>query len=238
MKLDLTRFSQGQKVALGILGFLGLFGIVGGLGEVMKGRPEGLITVIFWPAILVAAYYFMDSSNKQKSQFQASGGIETVLVGNYLAGLPNVNYRIEAMECAIYQDRFAFLARKTEIDSIPRDAVNQILVDSKSQITQRLTATRMLALGVFSLAAPKKQRSQEFCLVIDWDSEDGTRQNTVFDFLSQNGSSLANQAANTLKRYAKPKVDRLKANEKKCPHCAEIIKIEARICKHCHSSVE
>lgn len=238
MKLDLTQFTQGQKVGLGILGVLSFLGIVGGLAEAISGRLEGLITIIFWPAVLVAAYYFMDSSNKNRAQFQAAGGIETVLVGNYLAGLPNVNYRIEAMECAIYEDRFVFMARKRAIDSIPRDAVNQILVDSKSQITQRLTATRMLALGVFSLAAPKKQRNQEFCLVIDWDSDDGTRQNTVFDFLSQNGSSLANQAANTLKRYVKPKVDRLKPNEKKCPQCAEIIKAEARICKHCHSAVE
>ena len=70
------------------------------------------------------------------------------------------------------------------------------------------------------------------------DDYDGMRQNTVFDFLSQNSNALANQAANTLKRYTKPKVDRLKVNEKKCPHCAEIIKREARICKHCHSPVE
>ena len=149
-----------------------------------------------------------------------------------------MNRRVEAVKCAVYPDRFVFMDGKRELDSIPRDSINQIMVDSKSQITQRLTATRMLALGVFSLAAPKKQRNQEFCLVIDWDDYDGTRQNTVFDFLSQNGNALANQAANTLKRYTKLKVDRLKVNEKKCPHCAEIIKREARICKHCHSPVE
>ena len=30
----------------------------------------------------------------------------------------------------------------------------------------------------------------------------------------------------------------LGANTKKCPHCAEFVKPEATVCKHCHSSLQ
>jgi hypothetical protein len=237
--MDLTRK---QKKWLWVLGVVGFIGVLGGVNDLLRGRPggieSGLISIIFWPIIFVLVYWRMKRTNQDKKQFAEAGGIDIVFIGNYLIGLPHVNLRVEGVKCAIYPDYFVFMDGKREIDTIPRDSINQIMVDSKSQITQRLTATRMLALGVFSLAAPKKQRSQEFCLVIDWDDFNGVKQNTVFEFLESNGSALANQAANTLKRYVKAKVERLKANEKKCPYCAEIIKREAKICKHCHSQLE
>jgi hypothetical protein len=227
-----------QKAILGFTGIVGVFGVSTGVPEALNGRPESLLGGFLWLIIFGLAYWRIQNGNLNKKRFAEAGGIDTVLVGNYLVGLPHVNQRVEAVKCAIFPDYFVFMDGKQELDSIPRDSINQIIVDSKSQITQRLTATRMLALGVFALAAPKKQRNREFCLVIDWDDFNGIRQNTIFDFLSQNGGALANQAANTLKHYMKPKVDRLKVNEKKCPYCAEIIKREARICKHCHSQVE
>lgn len=226
--------SQGQKVLLWVIGVLGFFGMAGGIAQLFDGRTEGVPSILFWPIVFCVAYVVIHFKNQRSAQFSASGGIDTVIVGNYLAGLPNVNQRVLAVTCDIYQDEFVFMDRQSELDRIPRNSINQITVDTKSQITQRLTATRILALGVFALAAPKKERQQEFCLLIDWDDYSGIRQNTVFDFIGPNGNALANQAANTMRRYVKVKVDPLKVNEKKCPCCAEIIKREARICKHCH----
>jgi hypothetical protein len=157
------------------------------------------------------------------------GTIATVAVGKYLAGLPNVDRTIDGIKCAITDKEFVFLLAATELGRIPRDSVNQIFVDNKSQILQRLTVSRMLTLGVFSLAAPKKKKYEEFCLAIDWENELGVRQNSVFEFSGSMSNTMSNQAINTLTKYVKPKVERLKSNEQKCPYCAEIIKKEAKM---------
>lgn len=159
-------------------------------------------------------------------------------VGKYLAGLPNVGESAFEIDCLVVGEDFLFLdAIGRELDRISRDSINQIIVDYKSQITQRLTVTRIVALGVFALAAPKSEQHKTFCLVIDWDDDKGLRQNTVFEFIGDGSSGAANAAANLLKEYSKPKAERLKSTEKKCPFCAEIIKSEAKICRFCRSEL-
>ena len=159
-------------------------------------------------------------------------------VGKYLAGLPNVGQSAFEIDCVVVGDQFLFLdGIGRELDKIPRDSINQIIVDDKSQITQRLTVPRLLALGVFAFAAPLAQKHKTFCLVIDWDDEKGVRQNTLFEFEGESSAAQANAAANVLKRHTKPKVERLQSSEKKCPFCAEIIKREAKICRFCRSEL-
>ena len=159
-------------------------------------------------------------------------------VGKYLAGLPNVGQSAFEIDCVVVGDQFLFLdGIGRELDKIPRDSINQIIVDDKSQITQRLTVPRLIALGVFAFAAPVAQKHKTFCLVVDWDDEKGLRQNTVFEFEGESSAAQANAAANLLKRHAKAKVERLQSSEKKCPFCAEIIKREAKICRFCRSEL-
>ena len=94
-------------------------------------------------------------------------------------------------------------------------------------VTQRLTATRMLALGIFSLAIPKKKKHKEFCIVIEWEDDNAEVQNAVFEFQQE---LEARTSYNELKKY-------LPIKNKKCPFCAEIIKRAAVVCKHCGKDV-
>lgn len=179
-------------------------------------------------------------TNKVYEEVEA---VDKIQVGKYVAGLPSYDRSGAVVECATSGRDFVFIARDymthkgIDIGRIPRDAVNQIFSEDKSQLTQRLTATRMLALGVFSLASPKARKLKEFCVVFDWDDEAGVRQNTVFEFSGPGADTSANQAVNRLNRYVRPKVERLRANEKKCPQCAEVIKAEAKVCRFCKAPV-
>ncbi len=121
---------------------------------------------------------------------------------------------------------------------VPRDSINEIYFDDKTQISSRITVTRILALGIFSLAAPKEQRNKIYCLVIDWEDNKGVRQNTLFEFRGENANTNASAVASRFNKYIKPKRSKLKLDEKKCPFCAEVIKSEAVICRFCKSQLD
>ena len=197
-------------------------------------------TWIIISIILLLILLFVVHQNQQMEKFgekyKEMGGVSTASVGKYIAGLSEYTLSSDNVNCVINEKDFVFfdLILNKELGRIPRDSINQIIVDNKSQIAQRLTVTRMLTLGVFSLAAPKKKVYEEFCLVIDWDDNKGIRHNTVFEF-SDNAS--ANLAANALNKYSLPKTEKLKSDEKKCPVCAEIIKKEAKMCRFCRSEL-
>lgn len=151
-----------------------------------------------------------------------------------LAGLPGVTQPTSGITCGATETHFVFLTGEgRELGRIPRDQINEIVVDDRSQISRCITATRLLALGVFALAMPKKKEEQSFCTLIDWDDDNGIKNNTVFEFSGPASQSHANQAAHKLRALARPKAMQLRADEGKCPDCAEIIKAEALVCRFC-----
>jgi uncharacterized protein with PIN domain len=155
----------------------------------------------------------------------------------YIAGFDNhLNY--ENTICAVNKTKFVFMKQLGEIfGEVPRNSINNILLEDKSLVSQRLTATRLLTLGVFSLAAPKKKKHKEYCVIIDWEDSIFENQNVVFEFSGMGCQELATQFLNKLKQFKLTKAQRLKPDEQKCPSCAEIIKKEARVCRFCNNEL-
>ena len=104
------------------------------------------------------------------------------------------------------------------------------ILEDKTSVGQRLTATRILTLGIFSLAAPKKKKNKEYCIVFEWEDDNGEKSNAVFEFSGMACQELSTAAFNKLKEY-KP------ITTKKCPFCDETIKIKATICKYCNKEL-
>lgn len=205
----------------------------------------GMIT-----AVVMGSKIGSKIKRERKAVIESIGPIEEIFLPDYLGGFENsyvkdqnglfaiVNVKKKSVFCAITESDFVFLTPSgKKLGSIPRNSVNDIILEDKSLVTQRLTATRMLTLGIFSLALPKKKKHKEYCIVFDWEDENLERQNLVFEFSGYAADELAIKAFNSLKKYKKPKLQRLKPDEKTCPHCAETIKAEAKVCKHCGRDV-
>jgi hypothetical protein len=198
----------------------------------------GTAIVIFLIAtvviVVVAAIQGSQQASERKEKLEGLGAESAIHCGTCLAGLPGVSQPIGPVTVGATGNEFIFLAGQGDIlGRIPRDQVNEVLVDDKTKISRRITATRLLTLGVFALAVPKKEEAKSFCVLIDWDEENGVKGNAVFEFKGPMAQTLANQAANSLRAHATPKALRVKADERKCPDCAETIKAEAKVCRFC-----
>lgn len=87
---------------------------------------------------------------------------------------------------------------KKELGRIPIDSITSVIVDDKSRIEKRITATRVLALGLFSLAFQKKNKHKEFALVIE--HETGA---VAFEFTGGMAQMRANIANSELQKILK-----------------------------------
>jgi hypothetical protein len=137
-------------------------------------------------------------------KYRKTEEIPAVSVGRYIAGLSEYTSPTENVICVIDEQSFVFRRSliRMELGRIPRDLINQIIVENRSQIIQRLTVPRMFSLGMFSPATPEIKRHEECYLVIDWDDNIGVRQYAVFEFLD---NASANLAVTALNKYTSSK---------------------------------
>ncbi len=89
-----------------------------------------------------------------------------------------------------------------ELGSIPLKEITNVTLEDASTIEKRVTATRLLTLGVFAFAAQKNEKHKLFYLVISW-KEGKFDQDTIFEFeepqVVPKNQPTALQNANVLK---------------------------------------
>tara|TARA_Y100000310_G_scaffold241841_1_gene245990 strand:+ start:182 stop:784 length:603 start_codon:yes stop_codon:yes gene_type:complete len=157
--------------------------------------------------------------------------IEEINMGKYIVGFEEHNYEMDNMLCHITDNGFLFSSQSgNTIGAIYKDSLTNLFLEDKTSVAQRLTATRLLTLGVFSLAAPKKKKHKEYCIIFEWEDDNGEKNNVVFEFSGMACDVISKESFNKLNKY-KP------ITTKKCPFCDETIRIKAKICKYCNKEI-
>ena len=187
---------------------------------------------IIFTAVLLGLGGAIFMNKRRKSKVAHLDVLEEISMGKYLAGFAEHTSEIKDIFCNVTNECFHFSSiGGKKIGIIDRDATTNIFIEDKSTVGQRLTATRLLTLGIFSLAVPKKKKHKEYCIVFEWDDNNAEKNNAVFEFTGFVSDEIAKESFNKLNKY-RP------ITTKKCPFCDEIIKVKAKVCKHCKKEIE
>jgi len=155
------------------------------------------VMIIVSPFLIRAA---IKDAKKRKKKIKELGAEKQYSFGKYLYGMKGTNL-MGSVECVEIKNEFVFLVGSDEIGRIPVESISNIWVEDKSQVSSRFTATRIATLGIFALAAKKKQTTPSFYLTIEWRTGDLTN-NAIFEF-----SSLAE--ANIVNNNLREKIDKV-----------------------------
>lgn len=114
-------------------------------------------------------------------------GNENIVMGKYKSYAKKIKSQLASVSCMyygghenlineaqgtlnVYPDKIEFLIIRKQFE-IPISSIINNEIMHQEQITQRLTATRMVLLGGFSLAAPKKKNNVSNYLTIEYEDE-------------------------------------------------------------------
>jgi len=114
--------------------------------------------------------------------------------GTYLTGLDHPK-QVDFVNAITENGEIVFTRGRREIGRLKIASIKSVVVDDKSTIEKHITATRLLAIGIFALALKKKQKHKEHALVIE--HETGA---VAFEFTGPGCQIRANAANAGLQR--------------------------------------
>ncbi len=127
--------------------------------------------------------------------------LKNFYIGEYLGSIPGGSKTFNISYCTVDGNSFKLTGgiRGIEFERIPMDNVNEIIVEDKSLIAQRVTEIEKSALN--KIVSPETKQRKYYCLFIDWNDKKGAKHYSFFQFGGSGKEGLANSAANTLKRW-------------------------------------
>jgi hypothetical protein len=177
--------------------------------EVMSEYPwllPAIFLLIGVSAVFILSRLRNDKTTKDSEAPKAIELIDKFYLGKYLGGFSGADEIAPLVFCAVTEDCFVFTmgTHGEELGRIPRDSINQIIVDDKTSIKKHLVSKH--SVSVEKAIHHVSDRGKGYSLVIDWDDAHGERSNTVFVFEDKQCEVSAEQAQEKLKKWIKARV--------------------------------
>lgn len=182
------------------------------LGELLNIESMNFIISL---AIVIAYYYYFQKKLSEKKGMLQTRGIDLFTItsiGKYIGGHPDLDSQIDKVsiakkinELVLINDmeKFPSLVRDNGIIlSIPIDKINNVLVEDKSIMSKRVTATRLLLTGIFAFAWKKNTKDEFAYIVIEW-NDDRFSHETIFEFSKKGAIEKANATRNKILKLLK-----------------------------------
>lgn len=170
-------------------------------GEMTTILSIGFVVILLGGGLAFAFWHTCSSMDQGETAPADEPAVEATDLDYYVTGLPGGEKGSAGVKCSVAGHDLVFTGLfGKELGRISRNSINEVFVENRSTIHKRITATRLLAFGVFALALPKTTAEAEYCLVIDWNDQGGPRQNALFLFEGPGSMARAHFAANFLRR--------------------------------------
>ena len=126
---------------------------------------------------------------------------DLIFAGKYVSGHIDIDKSIPHTEIAVIENKLAIYNNNNNIPifiaSIPTDAIKNIIIEDASTMERRVTAGRMLLVGIFAFGLKKKKKDEMSYLIIEW-SDGRFEHNTIFEFVKTGAIQKSNEARNKL----------------------------------------
>ncbi|MEY3444539.1 MAG: hypothetical protein RLZZ519_2820 [Bacteroidota bacterium] len=168
---------------------------------------EILIGLAFFGGLFYLIYYTNKKQKERRSAFLGKEGLqegEEIRLGKYVHGHPDIDKPSANVTAAFKGDDLVLYFPNQNGDRLPQARgtikkafVKNITIEDASTIEKRVTAGRLLAVGVFAFAMKKTEKTELAYLIIAWN--DGRFEHeTIFETQQYGAMELANIARNAL----------------------------------------
>ena len=198
--------------------FLWIYAVVASLiatSCVVTDDGDFELTWIFW--VLLGVFIFavvLGAKDQKKTKAEMdSRGIKKsdfVKMGHIIAGHPDANDGVQNSLCQVKDGNIQFYNVKdysmfdmeAEIPKriqvmIPIDAIEDISIEDKTSIENKITVGRIFLVGIFAWGWKKKKVNEQAFVVIKWKTGKFVNE-TIFMFENKGALQLANTARNFL----------------------------------------
>lgn len=145
-----------------------------------------------------------NKANKKKVKKQGYDSSKFIFSRKYAGGHPNIDETVNSTKLLPHKKEIIIFNTETitlnEIGRIPMESVKNVIVEDQSTFEDKVTAGRLLLVGVFALAWKKSTKKGLAYLTIEWN--DGKfDHSTMFEFDGSSSMDMANMGRNDLLRH-------------------------------------